>query len=79
MSERFAFTGDTLFAGSIGRTDLRGGDDEQMRHSLATRVLALPDETRILPGHGPASTMAAERAANPYLQAGYLTTDGSTP
>ncbi len=60
-------TGDVLFAGAIGRTDLPGGDAQAMRHSLATRVLPMPDETRVLPGHGPSTTMARERASNPFL------------
>jgi len=59
--------GDTLFAGSIGRTDLPGGDFDQIIDSLQSRVLALPDETRVLPGHGPATTIGEERNANPFL------------
>ncbi|MGO9326419.1 MAG: MBL fold metallo-hydrolase [Terracidiphilus sp.] len=62
--------GDTLFAGSIGRTDLPGGDFEQIMASLRTRLLALPDETRVLPGHGPGTTIGEERATNPFLQTG---------
>jgi len=61
-----------LFAGSIGRTDLPGGDPEVMRQSLAGPVLAIPDATAVLPGHGPQSTMARERATNPYLQPAFL-------
>lgn len=61
-------TGDVLFAGAIGRTDLPGGSDEAMQNSLRTKVLPLPDSSLILPGHGPATTMAHERATNPYLQ-----------
>lgn len=61
-------SGDTLFAGSIGRTDLAGGDGDAMTRSLRDVVLALPDTTLVLPGHGPGSTMARERATNPYLQ-----------
>ena len=61
--------GDTLFAGSIGRTDLPGGDFDQIMASLRTRLLALPDETRVLPGHGPGTTIGQERASNPFLQA----------
>ena len=60
--------GDTLFAGSIGRTDLPGGDYGQIMESIATRLLALPDETRVLPGHGPATTIGAERRGNPFLR-----------
>lgn len=62
--------GDTLFAGSIGRTDLPGGDLEQIMASLHTRVLNLPDETHVLPGHGPGTTIGEERATNPFLQTG---------
>lgn len=62
------FAGDTLFAGSIGRTDFEGGDDAAMAASLR-RLAALPPETRVLPGHGPATTIGRERAANPYLAA----------
>jgi glyoxylase-like metal-dependent hydrolase (beta-lactamase superfamily II) len=60
------FSGDLLFAGSIGRTDLPGGDDRKMMRSLA-KTLELPDETVVLPGHGPHTTIGAERAANPFL------------
>jgi hydroxyacylglutathione hydrolase len=60
------FTGDLLFAGSIGRTDLPGGDHQQILHSLA-RTLTLPDETIVLPGHGPQTTIGAERQTNPFL------------
>ncbi|WP_462417457.1 MBL fold metallo-hydrolase [Kytococcus sp. Marseille-QA3725] len=62
------FTGDVLFAGSIGRTDLPGGDPAAMQRSLRDVVLSTPDDTMVLPGHGRASTMAHERAANPFLQ-----------
>jgi hydroxyacylglutathione hydrolase len=61
------FTGDLLFAGSIGRTDLPGGDYETILTSLARVCLPLPDETAVLSGHGPATTIGAERASNPFL------------
>lgn len=61
------FSGDLLFAGSIGRTDLPGGDSAAMMASLARVLPPLADGTVVLPGHGPQSTMAAERATNPYL------------
>lgn len=61
-------SGDVLFAGSIGRTDLPGGDHAAMLRSLASKVLPLPDETRVLPGHGPATTIGRERHSNPFLQ-----------
>ena len=60
------FAGDLLFAGSIGRTDLPGGDHAAMLGSLA-RTLTLPDETIVLPGHGPQTTIGAERQSNPFL------------
>ena len=60
--------GDTLFAGSIGRTDLPGGDGNQIIDSIQSRLLRLPDETRVLPGHGPATTIGAERRSNPYIR-----------
>lgn len=65
-------SGDVVFAGSIGRTDLPGGDAEVMRRSLREVVLGLDDATHLLPGHGPATSMAAERATNPYLQDAFL-------
>jgi len=61
-------TGDTLFAGSIGRTDLPGGNSEQILDSLRSRLLKLPGETRVLPGHGQITTIAAECRSNPFLQ-----------
>jgi hydroxyacylglutathione hydrolase len=62
-----ALTGDTLFAGSIGRTDLPGGDHEQLLRSIATTLLPLDDATVVLPGHGGQSTIGQERASNPFL------------
>ena len=62
------FSGDVLFAGSIGRTDLPGGDVGQMLESLRTQVLPLPDPVVVLPGHGPSTTMVTERATNLYLR-----------
>ena len=62
------FSGDVLFAGSIGRTDLPGGDHAAMLRSLHDKVLPLPDSVAVLPGHGPQTTMAHERATNPYLK-----------
>jgi len=62
------FSGDVLFQGSIGRTDLPGGDMDEMWASLRDKVLPLPDETVVLPGHGPTTTIARERAGNPYLR-----------
>ena len=62
------FSGDLLFAGSIGRTDLPGGDHPTMLHSLATKVLPLADDIVVLPGHGEQTTIGRERAINPFLQ-----------
>ncbi len=62
------FSGDVLFAGSIGRTDLPGGSMDAMWASLRDKVLTLPDETIVLPGHGPQTTIGRERASNPYLR-----------
>jgi glyoxylase-like metal-dependent hydrolase (beta-lactamase superfamily II) len=59
--------GDTLFAGSIGRTDLWGGDYDQELGSIKTRLLALPDATRVICGHGPETTIGRERRGNPFL------------
>jgi glyoxylase-like metal-dependent hydrolase (beta-lactamase superfamily II) len=62
------FSGDLLFAGSIGRVDLPGGSEQAMMRSLARVVLPLPDPTQVLAGHGPQTTIGQERAANPYLR-----------
>ena len=62
------FSGDVLFAGSIGRTDLPGGDPAEMTASLRDKVLPMPDETVVLPGHGPRTTIGRERRSNPYLR-----------
>ena len=61
------FSGDTLFNGSIGRTDLPGGSDAQMMRSLKTRIAALADETEVFPGHGPRTTIEYEKKSNPFL------------
>jgi glyoxylase-like metal-dependent hydrolase (beta-lactamase superfamily II) len=61
------FSGDHLFAGSIGRTDLPGGSMEQLMISMAERILPLDDETQVLPGHGPTTTIGHERMTNPFL------------
>ena len=66
--DRTVISGDVLFKGSIGRTDLQGGSHEAMQRSLRDVVLPLPDASLVLPGHGPATTMGAERTSNPYLQ-----------
>ncbi|MBI4545878.1 MAG: MBL fold metallo-hydrolase [Gemmatimonadetes bacterium] len=62
-----AFVGDVVFQGSIGRSDLPGGDYRQLMRSIRERVLSLPDETVLYPGHGPATTVGHERVSNPFL------------
>jgi glyoxylase-like metal-dependent hydrolase (beta-lactamase superfamily II) len=64
------FCGDALFAGSIGRTDLAGGDFEQLIKSIQTKILTLPDGVVVYPGHGPHTTVGAERSTNPFLIGG---------
>lgn len=71
------FSGDVLFAGSIGRTDLPGGDHERMVESLRRVILPAPDDLVVLPGHGPQTTIAQERASNPFLRP--LLADGDVP
>jgi len=65
---KMILAGDTLFAGSIGRTDLPGGNPEQIIDSIHSRLLTLPDDTKVVPGHGPTTTIGAERKTNPFLQ-----------
>jgi glyoxylase-like metal-dependent hydrolase (beta-lactamase superfamily II) len=62
------FCGDVIFQGSIGRTDLPGGDFNSLINSIQDQVLDLPDETRLLPGHGPVSTVGEERKFNPFIR-----------
>lgn len=62
------FCGDTIFAGSIGRTDFPGGSYEQIISSIRTRILGMKDETPLYPGHGPATTVGRERVSNPFLR-----------
>lgn len=61
-------TGDTLFAGSIGRTDLLGGDYNTIIDSIKNKIMVYPDETIVYPGHGPSSTIGKERVLNPFLR-----------
>jgi hydroxyacylglutathione hydrolase len=68
--EKLLVAGDTLFAGSIGRTDLPGGNSRQILRSIHDRLLPLADETRVIPGHGPQTTIGEERESNPFLQPG---------
>ena len=67
-AEQVCLSGDVLFAGSIGRTDLPGGNTATMMTSLRDKILPLADDTVVLPGHGPATTIGRERASNPYLR-----------
>ncbi|HZP00698.1 MAG TPA: MBL fold metallo-hydrolase [Terriglobia bacterium] len=69
-AESKLIAGDTLFAGSIGRTDLPGGSYDKILRSLHDRVLALPDDTIVVPGHGLLTTIGEERDSNPFLQKG---------
>ncbi len=66
--EETLFSGDQLFAGSIGRTDFPYGSHQALMTSMAEKVMVLPDETRVLPGHGPETTIGRERTGNPFLQ-----------
>ena len=66
------FSGDALFAGSIGRTDLPGGSMDVLMQSISEKLLTLPDETRVLSGHGPETTVGQERMYNPFLRGGGL-------
>lgn len=61
------FSGDTLFAGSIGRTDLPGGNTEELLGSIKNRLLGLPDDTKVYPGHGPVTDIKTEKRTNPFL------------
>lgn len=66
-SEKHLFTGDILFAGSIGRTDLPGGNYNQLIYGIKTKLLVLPPETIVYPGHGPTTTVGREKISNPFL------------
>jgi len=67
---KMVVAGDTLFAGSIGRTDLPGGNGRQIIQSIESRLLAMPDDTRVICGHGPETTIGRERESNPFLNMG---------
>lgn len=67
LGEEVVFSGDTLFNYGIGRTDLPGGDYNQLIESIRTRLMVLPDDTIVYPGHGPETTIGAERSGNPFL------------
>ncbi len=63
-----AFVGDALFAGSVGRTDLPGGDRNQLTQTIRAQIYTLPDETTVFPGHGPTTTVGVEKQSNPYVR-----------
>ena len=65
---KVALVGDVIFAGSVGRTDLPGGSWEQLLESIQTKILTLPDDVKLLPGHGPATTVGQERRTNAFLR-----------
>ncbi len=67
VGQDFVLAGDVLFAGSIGRTDLLGGDHDELLASIRTKLLTLPDETTVYSGHGPVTSIGTERVGNPYL------------
>lgn len=67
-AEGVLFSGDQLFAGSVGRTDLPGGSTEQLMNSMRTKIMTFADDIRVLPGHGPETTIGRERAGNPFLR-----------
>lgn len=66
-ADGFCIAGDVLFRQSIGRTDLQGGDHQTLIASIINRLMVLPDDTKVFPGHGPATTIGFERNNNPYL------------
>lgn len=68
LRDDLLFSGDTLFCGGVGRTDLPGGSWEKMMDSIKNKVLILPDKTIVLPGHGPHTTVGQERAMNPFIR-----------
>jgi glyoxylase-like metal-dependent hydrolase (beta-lactamase superfamily II) len=69
-SEKMAFVGDLIFAGSIGRTDLPGGDYDALIRAVQEKIFVLPDDTVLFPGHGPASTVGGEKRSNPFFRGG---------
>lgn len=68
LSPGAVFVGDALFAGSVGRADLPGGDFDTLEKSIRTQLYTLPDDTVVFPGHGPRTTVGAEKRSNPYVQ-----------
>lgn len=78
-AQSYCFSGDVLFAGSIGRTDLPGGSDQQMRATLRDKILSMNDDAVVLPGHGGRTTIGRERGTNPFLQPAHLTGHTQAP
>jgi len=68
LTDMVLFSGDTLFCGGVGRTDLPGGSWDKLVNSIRKKILTLPDETLVLPGHGPATTVGQEKESNPYIK-----------
>jgi len=68
LTDTVLFSGDTLFCGGVGRTDLPGGSWDKLVNSIRKKILTLPDETLVLPGHGPATTVGQEKESNPYIK-----------
>ncbi len=68
LGENLVFTGDALFAGSVGRTDFLGGSYEELMRSIKTKLLAIPDSFKVYSGHGPSTTIGDEKKYNPFLQ-----------
>lgn len=67
LGDGFLLSGDTLFMEGVGRTDLPGGSQKQLEQSIREKIMTLPDNTVVLPGHGPQTTVGQERANNPFL------------
>lgn len=70
-TEKMAFVGDLIFAGSIGRTDLPGGDYDTLIRAVREKIFVLPDDTTLFPGHGPATTVGEEKRSNPFFTGGW--------
>jgi glyoxylase-like metal-dependent hydrolase (beta-lactamase superfamily II) len=67
LGDGFLISGDTLFSGGVGRTDFPGGSWKELENSIRNKILTMPDETIVLPGHGPATTVEQERSSNPFI------------
>ncbi|MFQ6069141.1 MAG: MBL fold metallo-hydrolase [Candidatus Aminicenantales bacterium] len=68
VGDGFVLSGDTLFSGGVGRTDLPGGDWQELMHSLEDKILTMPEKTVVLPGHGPSTTVGREKVSNPFIR-----------